>query len=94
MEIERTSGPRDITVPAQPLRELMTFARLETMRIPVLVLVGGADLLSAPALMRLLAEHIPNSEFALIPEAGHAAFWEQPRVWNPLVLEFLGQHNS
>ena len=94
METERTSGPKDTSVPAQALRELLTFARLETMRIPVLVLGGGADLLSPPALMRLLSEHIPNSEFALIPEAGHAAFWEQPEVWNPRVLEFLGRHNS
>ena len=57
----------------------------------MLVLVGGADLLSPPALMRLLPEHIPNSKFALIPEAGQAAFWEQPEVWNPLVLEFLAR---
>jgi len=57
-------------------------------------IAGGADLLSPPALMRLLSEHIPNSKFALIPEAGHAAFWEQPEAWNSLVLEFLGRHNS
>ena len=93
MEIERMSRPKDTSVPAQPLREPMTFARLETMRISVLGLGGGADLLSPPALMRLLFKHIPNSEFALIPEAGHAAFWEQPEVWNPLVLEFLGRHD-
>jgi pimeloyl-ACP methyl ester carboxylesterase len=93
MEIEGASRPGSTSVAAQKLREQMTFARLETMLSPVLVLVGGADLLSPPALMRLLAEHIPNSEFALIAEAGHAAFWEQPEVWNPLVLEFLGRHN-
>ncbi len=94
MEIERVSRPKDTSVPAQPLREPMTFGRLETMRISVLGLAGGADLLSPPALMRLLSEHIPNSEFVVMPEAGHAAFWEQPEAWNPLVLEFLGRHNS
>ena len=55
---------------------------------------GGADLLSPPMLMRLLGEHIPNSEFAVVHEAGHAAFWEQPESWNRMVLEFLGRHNS
>ena len=94
MEIEGTSRPEDPSLPAQPPRAPMTFVRLETMRTPVLVLAGGADLLSPPALMRRLFEHIPNSEFAMVPEAGHAAFWEQPEVWNPLVLEFLGRHNS
>jgi len=72
----------------------MTFALLETIRVPALVLVGGADLLSPPALMRLLAAHISNCQFATVPEAGHAALWEQPEVWNRLVLEFIGQHEE
>jgi len=42
--------------------------------------------------MRMLAAHIPHCQFVTVPEAGHAAFWEQPEVWNRLVLEFLGQH--
>ena len=94
MEIERASRPEGTSVPAQASREPMAFARLETMRIPVLVLASGADLLSPPALMRLLGEHIPNSEFVVVPEAGHAAFWEQPESWNRTVLEFLSRHNS
>jgi pimeloyl-ACP methyl ester carboxylesterase len=60
------------------------------MRVPVLVPAGGADLLSPPALMRLLAEHIPQCQLVMVPEAGHAAFWEQPEAWNALVLEFIG----
>jgi pimeloyl-ACP methyl ester carboxylesterase len=93
IEIERASRPEGAHGPGQPLRHPMTFARLETMRVPVLVLVGGADLLSPPALMQLLAAHIPQCQFALVPEAGHAAFWEQPEVWNRLVLEFIGRHS-
>jgi pimeloyl-ACP methyl ester carboxylesterase len=90
IEVERTSRPDGTHGPGQPLRQSMTYARLETMRVPVLVLVGEADLLSPPALMRLLAEHIPQCQFVTVPEAGHAAFWEQPEVWNRLVLEFIG----
>ena len=92
IEIERSSRPEGIQGPGQQPRLPMTFARLETIRVPVLVLVGDADLLSPPALMRMLATHIPNCQFATVPEAGHAAFWEQPELWNRLVLEFLGQH--
>ena len=97
MEIERSShgegghwagghGAR------QPLRHPMTLARLETLKVPVLIVSGGADLLSPPALMRLLAAPIPDCQMVMVPEAGHAAFWEQPETWNRLVLEFLQQH--
>ena len=60
------------------------------MQVPVLVISGDADLLSPPALMRLFANHIPGCKFETVPEAGHAAFWEQPEIWNRLVLEFIG----
>lgn len=92
IEIERSSRPGGSHGPGQPLRQALTYARLETLRVPVLVLVGEADLLSPPALMRLLAAHIPNCQFATIPEAGHGAHWEQPALWNRLVLEFIRQH--
>jgi pimeloyl-ACP methyl ester carboxylesterase len=92
LEIEHASRPEGAHRPAQQPRHPMTFARLETLRVPTLVLVGEADLLSPPALMRLLAAHIPDCQFATVPEAGHAAHWEQPEVWNRLVLEFIDQH--
>ena len=92
IEIEHASRQEGTQGPGQRPRHPMTFALLETLRIPVLVLVGAADLLSPPALMRLLAAHIPPCQFVTVPEAGHAAFWEQPEIWNRLVLEFIGQH--
>ena len=91
LEIEIGSRPYGRT-PAQPLRVPITYSRLATMRAPVLVLSGEADLLSPPALMRMLAAHIPTSRFASLPDAGHAGFWERPQVWNGLALEFLAQH--
>ena len=91
LEIEEASRPVG-AVPMQPLREPLTYARLQTMQVPTLVLSGEADLLSPPALMRLLAAHIPTSRFVSLPDAGHAGFWERPEVWNGIVLEFIGQH--
>lgn len=91
LEIELASRPEG-AVPMQPLREPITYARLQTMQAPTLVISGEADLLSPPALMRMLAEHIPASRFASLSEAGHAGFWERPEVWNGMVLEFIGQH--
>ena len=91
LEIELASRPYG-TLPSQPVREPITYARLATMRVPTLILSGEADLLSPPALMRMLAAHIPTSRFASLADAGHGAFWERPQVWNGLVLEFIGQH--
>lgn len=96
IEIERSSRQDGVDGPGyglgQPLRHPMSFARLELMKVPVLFLVGGADLLSPPALMRLLSAPVPGSQIVTVPDAGHAAFWERPEVWNGLVLEFLRQH--
>ncbi len=91
LEIERASRP-GVAGPPQPLHEPITYARLGSMTVPTLVLSGEADLLSPPALMRMLAANIPTSRFVSLPEAGHAGFWERPQVWNGLVLEFIGQH--
>jgi pimeloyl-ACP methyl ester carboxylesterase len=92
MEIEHASRQEGTEGPRQPPRHRLTLSLLETLRVPTLVLVGEADLLTPPALMRLLAAHIPNCQFATLPEAGHAAHWEQPEIWNRLVLECIGQH--
>jgi pimeloyl-ACP methyl ester carboxylesterase len=89
LEIEQSSHPQGGHGPRQPLRQPMTLTRLATMQVPVLMIAGEADLLSPPALMRLLAAPIPNCQFVTVPEAGHAAFWEQPEVWNCHVLAFI-----
>ena len=91
LEIEQGSRPYGIA-PAQPPRVPITYARLATMRVPTLVLAGEADLLSPPALMWMLAAHIPTSHYVSLAEVGHAGFWERPHAWNGLVLEFLSQH--
>jgi pimeloyl-ACP methyl ester carboxylesterase len=92
LDIELASRPYG-AVPSQPVRDPITYSRLANMQVPTLVLSGNADLLSPPALMRMLAEHIPTSRFASLPDAGHAGFWERPHAWNGMVLEFIGQHS-
>ncbi|CAI8033733.1 AB hydrolase superfamily protein YisY [Geodia barretti] len=81
LEIELASRPYG-TLPSQPVREPITYSRLGTMRVPTLILSGEADLLSPPALMRMLAAHIPTSRFASLADAGHGAFWERPQDWS------------
>ena len=91
LEIDHAARP-DGTRPFPPVGEPITYARLQGMQVPTLVLSGEADLLAPTALMRMLAAHIPTSRFSSLPDVGHAGFWERPQVWNGLVLEFIGQH--
>jgi pimeloyl-ACP methyl ester carboxylesterase len=94
LRIEGSSRHEITPEEGQSPRSPMTYARLASMQTPVLMLTGGADLLSPPAMMKLVADHIPNCRFEVVHEAGHAAFHEEPEVWNKLVLEFMGQHGD
>ena len=59
--------------------------------MPVLLMTGDADLWMPPALLRQVAPRFPDSRVAIVPDAGHSAHWEQPAVFNRLVLDFVGQ---
>jgi pimeloyl-ACP methyl ester carboxylesterase len=91
-ELEKISRPPGPTAPAQPLRNHITFALLESIKTPTLLLTGDADLYAPPPVMRLFATRIKASEFLVIPEAGHSTYWEQPELFNRAVLSFLGKH--
>jgi pimeloyl-ACP methyl ester carboxylesterase len=91
LEIEHASAAEGGRGPRQQARTQVTFSVLETVRVPTLILAGEADLITPAAQMRVAAAHIPDCQFATVPEAGHAAFWERPDIWNRIVLDFIGQ---
>jgi pimeloyl-ACP methyl ester carboxylesterase len=76
----------------QATRNRITYAALETIEVPTLLLTGDADLYMPPSVLRLIASHFPSCESAVIPECGHSAFWEQPELFNRAVLDFLSKH--
>jgi pimeloyl-ACP methyl ester carboxylesterase len=92
--LEMVHAARGEVAPRQPLVLEISLAMLEELRVPTLLLAGGADLLAPPALMRLLQARIPQGAFAVIAEAGHSAHWERPEEWNRLVLAFLEPHRG
>jgi pimeloyl-ACP methyl ester carboxylesterase len=98
LDLERTSragGAADhagTPAPTQPMRNKVTFASLETLATPTLLLTGDADLYAPPAVMRLFAARIRNAESLVIAEAGHSAYWEQPEIFNRAVLDFIRKH--
>jgi pimeloyl-ACP methyl ester carboxylesterase len=56
------------------------------------LLTGDADLYTPPPVLRLVAERIPNSRTLILREIGHSANWEEPRLFNHAVLDFIGRH--
>ena len=70
------------------------WAALEQMSVPTLLTTGEADLVMPPALFDMIADHLPNAEVAIVPQAGHSVFWEQPESFNRMVLEFISRHRS
>lgn len=76
----------------QATRNRITFAALQTIQTPTLLITGDADLYTPPPVLRLFAARFPNCESVVIPECGHSAFWEQPETFNRVVLDFLSKH--
>jgi len=88
----RSGGPGAGGTQAQPLKNRLTFALLERITRPVLLLTGGADMYAPPAVTRMFRQYVKHAEFLVIPDAGHAASWEQPEKFNAAVLAFLKKH--
>jgi pimeloyl-ACP methyl ester carboxylesterase len=74
------------------LRNRLTFALVEGIKVPTLLLTGDADLYAPPPILRLFATRIKGSESVIVPEAGHSSYWEQPEIFNRAVLEFIRKH--
>lgn len=71
-----------------------TFAALQKVATPTLLLAGGADLMAPSPLHRLMASHMRRAEVQVIAEAGHSIYWEQPDAFNRAVLAFARRHRA
>jgi pimeloyl-ACP methyl ester carboxylesterase len=77
----------------KPVNDI-SWAALQRLKMPTLLMTGDADLIWPPPLLRLFAKHIPNNETLIVTEAGHSIYWEQPEVFNRAVLEFITRHST
>lgn len=80
---------RQKDAPPQPLRTPNTFAKVAEIRLPMLAITAGADLLAPPTLMARWLRHILQAEVVAIADAGHSVAMEQPELFNQAVLAFL-----
>jgi pimeloyl-ACP methyl ester carboxylesterase len=90
IELEHMS--RQSGAAAQTYRNRMTFAMLESIKLPVLLITGDADMYAPPPVLRMFSARIKGSESLIIPEAGHSSYWEKPDVFNRAVLDFMRKH--
>ena len=91
-ELEHASHPQNPWTTLQRNRNRLTFAILETLRVPTFLLTGDADLYSPPPVLRLFAARIRGAETLVVPGTGHSAYWEQPEFFNRAVLAFISRH--
>lgn len=70
----------------------VTWAKLETLKIPALLLTGDADLYTPPPVLRMFTQRMHHTESAIIAETGHSSYWENPEAFNAAVLAFLSKH--
>ncbi len=57
--------------------------------IPVLVLCGSADKVTPVVRSRMIADSLPDSQFVVVPDAGHMAMMEDPVVVNEALRGLL-----
>jgi 3-oxoadipate enol-lactonase len=90
VQVMRGTDPRSIAAAARGMASRRDFTPdLPGIACPTLVLGGEEDPLTPPAVLREMAEKIPQARLALIPEAAHLAPLEQPAIVNRAMEEFL-----
>ena len=62
--------------------------------VPTLVVVGEEDTATPPSVMQNLASKIRNSEFRMIPRAGHYSPFEQSEEFGRVLRQFLDGLNN
>ncbi len=88
--LNAVSRPQRAPVPAE---NEMTPELIANIDIPTLLFTGDADLYMPPSRLWAYASYWTNPEVVLFTEAGHSVHWEQPDVFNQVLLDFLQRHS-
>ena len=91
IELEHASRPAHPLLSPQRTRNHLTFAVLETIHVPTLLLTGDGDLYCPPPVLRMFAARIAGAQTLVVPETGHSAYWEQPEIFNRAILDFVAK---
>jgi pimeloyl-ACP methyl ester carboxylesterase len=62
---------------------------LRTIATPTLVLTGAHDFITGPACAEAIVRELPDAQLAVVPEAGHFSYVEQPEAFGAALRGFL-----
>lgn len=62
---------------------------LPTIDVPTLIIGCDKDHITPIEEQKYLKDHMPNAQLVILPETGHAAFYERPYLFTALVLGFI-----
>ena len=74
---------------AEAISRIDLTGRLSEVKAPTLVIVGGEDTGTPPAMAEAIAAAIPGARLEIIPDAAHLSNIEQADAFNRLLLDFL-----
>lgn len=75
-------------------RRPYTRADAEAIRVPTLFIGGAKTRGALPVILRALAAHVSDARLAMIPNATHPMFEQDPVGFSAAVIEFLGEDRA
>jgi 3-oxoadipate enol-lactonase len=84
-----SANPQDLTHPELELPVKPALPRLGEIHVPVLLLVGDADIPDVQAHAGAIEAGIPNARRVVISGVGHLMYLEKPTEFSRIVTEFL-----
>lgn len=88
----------EIATPKGRLRQAkintMTMDNFAKITTPTLLMTGDVDIYQPLPRMLTLAKNMTNTkpEIVVLTESGHSGYWEQPKAFNKVLIEFLNKH--
>ena len=86
----RMQGPNEFLYTGN-LKDWNRLADMHRITCPALITVGQHDELS-PACSLKMKNALPNAELKVFPNSSHMPFFEEPDVFFPALLDFLGRN--
>jgi 3-oxoadipate enol-lactonase len=86
------ASPQDHKHGDMPLPEKPVFPYVRDLKMPVLILIGSADIADIQAVAGALVMAIPGAARVVVPNTGHLLYLEKPEVFSSLVTGFLKSH--
>lgn len=86
------SEPVSAESPIAEDRQPLTWATVDRIVLPTLLIAGDSDWYAPLPIVRLFASHVKTSRTVVMSEVGHSGYWEQPEKFNQSVIDFVTKH--